>query len=314
MKKIFRIGERSSPLSLIQAELVRTALLRQNPELEKEYEIELIPIRTSGDWSPEKAEQLLGEVGENKGVFTKEIDEALMSGRIDAAVHSMKDVSTIIPDYMEIAAMMERADPRDAFLSLKAQQLMDLPEGATVGTSSVRRKAQLLAQRPDLKITPLRGNIETRLQKLANGMADATILAVAGLQRMGLDHRITRIMDTETMLPSPGQGAIGIIIKRNHAIAHDLISPIDHEPTSLCVAAERSMLSVLDGSCSTPIAALGRMASDKIIVLEGMVVRPDGTGMLKLQNSGPAQDAEKIGMDLGNEFKSKLPSDFFKCA
>ena len=314
MKKNFRLGTRGSPLALIQAETVLAALHKAHPELKQEYDIELVPIRTGGDWRPEMGEQGLFSKGGYKDLFTKEIEEVLLAGQIDAAVHSMKDVATASSEQTSIAAMLERADPRDAFMSNKAKHIRDLPTGATIGTSSPRRQAQILAMRPDIKVVPLRGNVETRLKKLDEGMVDATILAVAGLQRLSLINKAAAVLDFETMLPAAAQGAIGIAIRRGDKLAESLVSPLNHTPTSLCVQAERAFLAMLDGSCQTPIGALARLASDQLLVLEGLVVRPDGSGLLRLQQSGNTNEAEAIGTALGQEFKRRLPDNFFAAA
>lgn len=313
MKKIFRLGTRGSPLALIQAESVRAALLREHPGLQNEYDIELVPIRTTGDWRPEMAERTLAEMGVNKGLFTKEIDEALLSGYIDAAVHSMKDMATVLPEPIELVALLERADPRDAFIAHDGRAFADLPLGATVGTASLRRRSQVLAARPDLKIVPLRGNVETRLQKLADGVADATILAMAGLQRLALSQKVARPMETDLMLPAAAQGAIGVVALRSSHQAHLFIEPLNHKPTSICVSAERALLKLLDGSCRTPIAGLARLAADDVLVLDGLAARPDGTDLVRLQLSGPADQAEALGTELGQKIKSRLPANFF-CA
>ena len=311
MKKNIRIGTRGSPLALLQSEIARAALLKSHPDIQETCDIELVPLRTGGDWRPDMAERSLGDMGANKGLFTKEIDEALMSGVIDVAVHSVKDMPTVLPDSLVLSAVLERGDPRDAFITRDGRTLADMPAGATIGSSSLRRGAQIMAQRPDLKIVPLRGNVETRLKKLDNGIADATILAVAGIQRLGLNLTNMKILEADTMLPSVGQGALGLVTRRgNDAIEH-LIASLDHYRTNRCVTAERAFLRILDGSCRTPIAGLARLASDQIIVLEGLVARPDGSGLLRLQQSGKIGDAEAVGVTLGEEFKRRLPSDFF---
>lgn len=310
MNKITRLGTRGSPLALLQAEEVRKKLLASYPELATDG-IDIVPIRTSGDWKPEQKDQSFIDLGGNKGLFTKEIEEALLSNRIDLAVHSMKDVANVLPDRLEIAAFLERIDPRDAFISTKAKTLADLPKGAVVGTCSLRRQAQILAHRPDLKIVALRGNVDTRIKKLESGVADATILAVAGLTRLGMDHRISSILDTDIMLPSVAQGAIGIEIRRDDERMKKLLAPLNHKKTSQCVTAERTVMKILDGSCKTPLAAYAQFISDGEIKLEALAAKPDGTSIVRLSQTGTADKAENLGVELGQKLKSQLPPDFF---
>lgn len=311
MKKIIRLGTRGSPLALLQAEEARKKLLANYPELATEADIEIITIRTSGDWRPEQKDQSFIDLGGNKGLFTKEIEEALLTKYIDLAVHSMKDVANILPDRLEIAAFLERVDPRDAFIGRQVKKFGDLPKGATVGTCSLRRQAQILAQRPDLKIISLRGNVETRLKKLESGTADATILAVAGLTRLGLEKRISSILETDIMLPSVAQGAIGIEIRRDDEAIKKLLTPLNHTKTSQCVTAERVVMQILDGSCKTPLAAYAQFINDNEIMLQALAAKADGTSVVKLNQKGPANKAENLGKELGQKLKSQLPSDFF---
>lgn len=311
MKKILRLGTRDSPLALIQAEEVRRKLLEAHPGLETQTAVEIVPIRTTGDWKPGQHEKNFVDPGGYKGVFTKEIEEALQSGHVDMATHSMKDMASRLPDGLEIAALLERADPRDAFIGRMVRTLDELSSGATVGTSSLRRQAQILARRPDLRVVPLRGNVDTRLRKLSEGAADATLLAVAGLARLGAADRISSIMDTDVMLPAAAQGAIGIEIRRGDEELRRLLAPLNVPATSVCVGAERALLYVLDGSCQTPIAALARLTGREEITLEGLVAKPDGTAIVRLSQSGPVRDFEALGMELGQKLKGRLPADFF---
>lgn len=311
MKKILRIGTRTSPLALIQAQITRDALFLGNPEMENFCKIEIVPMSTSGDWIPGSRDQSFLEIGGNKGLFTKELEEALYKGTIDFAVHSMKDVSIFVPEGLEFAAVLERANPRDAFLSPIAPVLEDLPEGARVGTSSLRRMAQTLAKRPDLKVVPLRGNVDTRLRKLAEGEAEATILAVAGLQRLGVMDRAASIMDTNTMLPAAAQGALGVEIRSNDDDARKLLAPINSAQTLACVTAERALLKVLDGSCRTPIAALAQFTKEGRIELEALTAKRDGSEIVRMKKEGAAENSEMIGKELGEEIKNRLSADFF---
>jgi hydroxymethylbilane synthase len=315
MKKILRLGTRGSPLAIIQAEDVRKKIFSAHPQLQTEAEIELVPIRTSGDWKAGQKEISFAEAGtQGKDLFTKEIEDALLANFIDMAVHSMKDVATLLPQDTEIAALLERADPRDAFIGRSVRTLDALSKGAVVGTASIRRQAQILARRPDLKIVPLRGNVNTRLQKLANGDVDATILAVAGLTRLGVANRISSILDTDVMLPSAAQGTIAVQIRRSDAEARRLLTPLHTLPTALCVTAERTFLQVLEGSCHTPIAALAQIQKDGTLRLEGLVAKPDGSAIFRDHTSGSAEKAVELGKELGENIKGRLPSGFFAAA
>ncbi|HUY68401.1 MAG TPA: hydroxymethylbilane synthase, partial [Alphaproteobacteria bacterium] len=285
-----------------------------HPGLQHDTEIELTPIRTAGDWKPEHKERSFALLGGNRDLFTKEIEDALLTGYIDIAVHSMKDVATVLDPRIAIAALLERADPRDAFIGHSARALETLPEGATVGSASLRRQAQILVKRPDLRVVPLRGNVDTRLGKLAKGQVDATILAVAGLARLGAFNRISSILDVATMLPSACQGVIGVEARRDDEQAQKLLAPLGHAATSACVAAERAFVKALEGSCNTPIAALAQIGKDGMLRLEGLAARPDGSEIVRQDNSGPPAEAAQLGATLGEDLKSRLPPDFFAAA
>jgi hydroxymethylbilane synthase len=252
--------------------------------------IEICPIKTSGDRIQDRP---LAEAG-GKGLFTKEIEEALLAGEIELAVHSMKDLETRLPAGLAIRAVLAREDARDAFISLKFRSLTELPAGAKVGTSSLRRQAQVRRLRPDLEIVDFRGNVETRLEKLERGLADATFLAVAGLKRLGKAARITRIMEIGEMLPAVAQGAIGIEIRADDEAAARLVEPLDHAPTALCVASERAFLARLDGSCRTPVA--GHASLDAAgLTLRGELLSPDGRRSFSSRKSGPRDEGARIG-------------------
>ncbi len=304
MKKTLRLGTRVSPLALAQARLVRAALLKNNPGLVDE--VDIVTIRTSGDWSPANPDQALRDLGGNKGFFTKEIEEALLADTIDIAAHSMKDMATRIPDGLACVAVLERGDPRDAFLSPRAASLDLLPSGSRVGTASARRQAQILARRPDLRVTPLRGNVETRLQKLARGDVDATILALVGLQRLGREDAATSIMAIEYMLPAAAQGAIGIEIRAEDDVTRRFVEPLNHAPTMLCVTAERALMAVLDGSCRTPIGAYATLDLNGLLTLEGFVAQTDGSCAARGTWEGAASQARVIGESLGLDLKQKF--------
>jgi hydroxymethylbilane synthase len=311
MKKILRLGTRGSPLALIQAETVRRRLLAAHVDMADETDVEIVPIRTSGDWRPEDKNVTFLEAGGDKGLFVKEIEEALLAGVIDMAVHSVKDLPSRLPERLEIAAMLERDDPRDAFLSGLAPTLDELPKGAVVGTSSLRRQAQILKHRPDLRVVPLRGNVDTRLKKLDGSEADATVLALAGLQRLDAEDRVSSILDTDIMLPAAGQGALGIEIRRSDEDIRRLLAPIHHAPTAICVSAERAFVLVLDGSCHTPIAALAQMQDKDHILLDALVAKPDGSLVIRMTRDGSVKEAEAIGYALGEQMKLRIPPDFF---
>jgi len=294
------IGTRGSPLALAQAEAVRAALGRIGRPAS------VAPIRTTGDRITDRP---LAEAG-GKGLFTKEIDEALVSDRIDLAVHSAKDLPTALPQGIVIAACLERADVRDAFLSPRASHIKDLPRGAVIGTASLRRAALALRLRPDLKIVSMRGNVETRLKKLAGGEADATLLALAGLERLGLAGRAAGILGTEEWLPAPGQGTIAVTARAGDMAVLDALKQIDDRATSLALASERAFLAVLDGSCRTPIGGLAEIDGDRLR-FRGIIVRPDGSEAHEVERRGRTRDAEALGADAGQELARLGGPDFF---
>jgi hydroxymethylbilane synthase len=301
---ILRLGTRGSPLALTQARMVREALAAAHsfdPE-----RIEIQAIRTSGDRIQDRP---LAEAG-GKGLFTKEIEEALAAGAIDLAVHSSKDMPTVLPPGLVLTAFMEREDPRDAFISRKAKSIAELPRGASVGTASLRRQAMMKRKRPDLNIVPLRGNVETRLRRLDEGVADATLLALAGLKRLGLADATTAILDVEEFLPAVGQGAIGIESRESDARTRELLSAINHADTASALACERAFLAVLDGSCRTPIGGHATVAGGRMR-FRGMVVKPDGSEAFEAAREGDVRDAEKLGVDAGAELKRRAGPDFF---
>lgn len=303
MNEPIRIGTRGSLLALAQATQTRDRLATTHPRLAAPGAIEIVTIKTTGDRIQDRT---LSEAG-GKGLFTKEIEEALADGRIDLAVHSMKDMPTWLPDGMEIACLLPREDPRDVFLSPRAAGLDELPEGAVVGTASLRRQAQVLAHRPDLRVIPFRGNVQTRLRKLAEGEADATLLALAGLKRLGMEERITCVIEPDVMLPAVAQGTIGIEIRTRDAAMRDLLAPLNCDGTTARTAAERALLAVLDGSCRTPIAALATLGPDGTLHLDGLVASPDGRQVLRASRTGPAAEAARLGADAGEELKSRMP-------
>jgi hydroxymethylbilane synthase len=293
---LLRIGTRGSPLALVQARAVAAhlnAVLGVNQD-----RIEIKTIRTSGDIIQDRP---LAEDG-GKGLFTKEIEEALLDGRIDLAVHSAKDMPTLLPAGLMLAACLEREDPRDVFISHKAPSLADLPQGASLGTTSPRRQAIAKRMRPDLRIVPMRGNVETRLRKLADGECDATILALAGLRRLGLEGHATKIMHVHEFTPAAGQGAIGIETRADDTRTRDFVARVDHADTSTALACERAFLAVLDGSCKTPIGAYADISGDTIH-FSGLLAHPDGKPSADFRARGPRADAVKIGTEAGHAVK-----------
>jgi hydroxymethylbilane synthase len=299
-----RIGTRGSPLALAQAHQVAARLAAAH-DLAPEH-CEIVIIKTTGDRVTDRP---LIEAG-GKGLFTKELEEALFAGEIDLAVHSMKDMPALLPDGLIIAAILEREDPRDAFVSLKYASLSAMPAGAVVGTSSPRRQAQVLRTRPDLRIVGFRGNVQTRLRKLEEGVADATFLACAGLNRLGLAQHITAAMQTDVMLPAVAQGAIGIEINLNDADTARLLAPLNDVPTALCVAAERAYLARLEGSCRTPIAGLAEL-SDGQLRLRAEILTPDGAHVAVAEGVAEAEDAVRLGEQVAAEVLGRAGPDFF---
>jgi len=295
-----RIGTRGSPMALRQTALVRDRLLAAHPELAAPGAVEIVTIRTTGDRVQDRR---LTEIG-GKGLFTKEIEEALFARRIDLAVHSLKDVATWLPEGLEIACVLPRDDPRDVLLSAKAASLATLPRGARIGTASLRRQAQLLRRRPDLTVGTIRGNVDTRIRKMAAGEVDALVLALCGLERLGQAHLATEILPREVMLPAVGQGALVVECRSGKDELQRLLDPLHDPASAACVAAERAMLAGLDGSCRTPIAGLAELEGDHV-TLEGLVLKPDGSAEIRAHGVGAIGDAAAVGTELGNELKRR---------
>ena len=304
---LIRLGSRGSPLALAQAEEVRRRLAAAHPDLAAPGAVAITVIRTTGDRVRDRP---LADIG-GKGLFTKEIEQALADGHIDAAVHSMKDVPTWLPEEFEIAAILPREDPRDAFFSEKAQDLKALPSGAVVGTASLRRQAQVLALRADLKVTMLRGNVETRLRKLRDGEVDATLLAVAGLNRLEMAREATALLSPEEMLPAAGQGAIGLEMRRHDRQTKAWLEALDDSKSHGQVVAERACLAVLDGSCRTPIGVLAETDDEAGLRLRALVASPDGEKLFRTEHRGASADALSLGQEAGQELRSRAGKDFF---
>ncbi len=301
---ILCIGSRGSPLALAQAREVKSRLVAA-AGLDA-ARIEIRPIRTTGDVIQDRP---LAEAG-GKGLFTKEIEDALISGAVDLAVHSAKDMPTVLPAGLILAGFLPREDARDAFICRKAKTLRELPPGAVVGTASLRRQAMVKRLRPDLTVVTLRGNVETRLRKLDAGAVDATILALAGLKRLGLLSAATAILEAAEFLPAVGQGAIGIETRADDAATRALVATIDDPDTATALAAERAFLAVLDGSCRTPIGGHATL-SGGVVRFRGIVVTPDGSEAFEVAREGRRADAAALGADAGRELRDRAGADFF---
>ena len=302
-RRTFLVGTRGSPLALWQATHVRDRLIVAW-DLDG-AEVGLRSITTSGDRLNDRALRDFG----GKGLFTKEIDEALLNGGIDFAVHSMKDLPTQLPHGIITGAVLERGDVRDAYISSKADSITSLPEGAVVGTSSLRRQAQVRRIRPDLEVVDLRGNVETRLAKLDRGLVDATLLSFAGLKRLGLAHHATSIMPTEEMLPAVAQGAIGVVCRVDDTETRRLLQALDDHFSAAAVACERAFLAELDGSCRTPIAGLAEITAG-VLGIRGLVIKPDGTECHEVTLSAEVADALSLGRSAGKDLLGRAGSHF----
>ena len=304
-----RVGTRGSPLALIQTRLFIDLLRPLCAGGLEEH-----PIRTTGDAVQHRR---LAEIG-GKGLFAKEIHEALTDRRIDFAVHSLKDLETMLPPGIMLGCTLKREDPRDALILGAADAPVDpadpfacLPAGALVGTASVRRQAQLLHLRPDLRIATLRGNVQTRLDKLAAGVCAASLLAYAGLKRLGLAERAGVVLDPDVMVPAAGQGTIGVTVREADTELRQLLAAIDDPEARAVSAAERALLWRLDGSCRTPIGGHARLRADDALHVTGLVARADGSFLLKRSLSGPIDDADRMGRELGASLRTDSPSDLF---
>ena len=301
---LLRIGTRGSPLALAQAEQVRARLVAAHGLASAA--IDVCVIRTSGDAIQDRP---LAEVG-GKGLFTKEIEQALFENKVDLAVHSAKDMETVLPPGLVVTAFLEREDVRDAFISRRATSLSDLPRGAIVGTASLRRQAIVRRLRPDLQVVSLRGNVETRLRKLDAGEVDATLLALAGLKRLGLTEAASSVFSVDEFLPAVGQGAIAIETRAGDARTRTLVAAINDADTMAALTAERAFLAALDGSCKTPIAGHAKIAGGAL-ALRGLIVKPDGSAAHETSRSGLVGDAAALGQDAGAELKQRGGPGFF---
>lgn len=307
-KPKLRIGTRGSPLALAQAHEVRDRLAAAHPELAEPGAVAIEIITTTGDAVLDRP---LSEIG-GKGLFTKELDDAMLREQIDIAVHSMKDVATALPQGIVLPCMLEREDPRDAFMCLNHKSLAELPAGAVVGTASLRRGALILNRFPHLKVINFRGNVQSRLRKLSEGVVDATMLAIAGLNRLGMSEHAAAVLPTEQMLPAVAQGAIGVTMREGDEACAAWLAPLNHGPTATRVSCERAFLAELDGSCRTPIAGLAELSADGTeLSFRGQIVRPDGSELYEATRHGPAADAVALGRDAGQELLAKAGPGFF---
>ena len=289
-----KLGTRKSPLALAQAQQVKDMLLAAWPDIT----VEVVHIVTSGD---KFLSQNLADIG-GKGLFTKEIEDGLLDGTLDIAVHSMKDMPTKLPDGLVIGAMLKREDPRDVLIGTGLTGIDDLPQEAVFGTSSLRRASQVKIRRPDVKIVPFRGNVGSRLSKIERGEVQATMLAKAGLNRLGIKEIDGVVLDVEEFLPAIAQGAIGIECRKSDTKIRELLTPLAHKETEIAVTCERAFLRVLDGSCRTPISGYGLIENDKIF-MRGLIAEPDGSSFRRGELRGDVADAEAIGVELGKMLK-----------
>ncbi|MCP4317764.1 MAG: hydroxymethylbilane synthase [Hyphomicrobiales bacterium] len=303
--KPFRIGTRGSPLALAQAEETRDRLMAAHG-LSKDI-FEIVVISTKGDRITDRP---LSEIG-GKGLFTEEIEAQISDGRLDIAVHSSKDMPTVLPEGLCLSAFLPREDCRDVFIGGAAGSIAELPQGAVVGTSSLRRGALVRRMRPDLQVVSLRGNVQTRMRKLEEGVVDGILLALAGLRRLGLESHASDIMDPKTFLPALGQGAICIESREGDAVTDAMLAPIDDHATRTALTCERAFLAALDGSCRTPIAGLAVVGGDGVS-FSGMVLSPDGSASFEVSRQGEENEAGQIGRAAGEEIRAEAGPGFFE--
>jgi len=301
-----RIGTRGSPLALAQAYETRKRLMEAFPELQEEGAIELCVMKTQGDMILDKA---LSEIG-GKGLFTKELDVALLGNEVDICVHSMKDVPTWLPEKTVLPCNLPREDTRDAFISPNAGSIAELKDGSVVGSASLRRQAQLLAKNPTLKVVNFRGNVQTRLRKLDEGIVDATLLAIAGLRRMDMADVATCVLEMDEMLPAVAQGAIGIQCREDDERSLKYLAALNHMDTHIAVNCERAFLDALDGNCKTPIAGQAWIKDDKLF-FKGLIAKPDGSELLECTREGSIADAVEMGKDAGKELLTRAGPAFY---
>jgi len=304
-----RIGTRGSPLALAQAYETRKRLIASFPELEEEGAIEICVMKTQGDMILDKSLMELG----GKGLFTKELDTALLNDEVDICVHSMKDVPTWLPEGTILPCTLPREDTNDAFIYKDGtvKSIAELPDNSVIGTASLRRQAQLMARNKTFKCVNFRGNVQTRLRKLDDGVVDATLLAIAGLKRMGMDGCATAVLEWDEMLPAVAQGAIGIQCRSDDAKSLKYIEALNHEETLICVNCERAFLEALDGNCKTPIAGQAKIVDGKL-AFRGLIAMPDGSFKYEIEKEGSVEDGVKIGRSAGEELKAQAGDKFFE--
>lgn len=305
MQTVLKIGTRASQLAMAQAYEARTRLMKAHDLPESAFEI--VPITTTGDRIQNRP---LSEAG-GKGLFTKELEEALYDQRIDIAVHSSKDMPTVLPKGLELSTFLPREDARDAFIGKTAKSIVDLPKGAKLGSSSLRRQALIRRIRPDLDVVLFRGNVQTRLRKLDEGVAEGTILALAGLRRLGMEHIASDVMGLDVFPPAPGQGAISIENRIGDDVVAQMLRPIHHVETGQALACERAFLASLDGSCRTPIAGYATVADGRLN-FKGLIITPDGTLWHEIAAEGEAGNAAVIGRQAGADIRAKAGPQFFE--
>ncbi len=301
-----RIGTRGSRLALIQTNQVRQALEAAHPGLQ----VDIVVIKASGDWNPKQGEVRLSEQQGGKGMFIKDIEQAILDNEVDIGVHSLKDVPTFMPAGTALKHFLKRADPRDVFISHKAKSLDQLPAGSVIGTASVRRQSIILHRRPDLKVVTFRGNIDTRLEKLKDGQVDAIILAAAGLQRAGLESVVSSYLEPETMLPAVGQGIVAIESRADDTRIHKVLDAVNDTESCQQATAERALLTVLDGSCGTPIGSFANRTPEGTMRLRGLFAKPDGTEVYQADEIAVVEtvdDALALGQRVGRSLKSMIP-------
>jgi hydroxymethylbilane synthase len=304
-----RLGTRGSPLALVQANIVAEQLRIAHPVLAEPGALEIVIVHTTGDSTQKQNVSLVDRGG--KGLFIKEIEDALIDGHIDVAVHSAKDMPTELPPGMMIGCVLPRADPRDAFFSRDGSTLDSLPAGSVVGTSAPRRQALVLAARPDLLVTVFRGNVDTRLRKLEEGVVDATLLAVSGLVRLGQEHRIQTYLDPAVMVPAAGQGTLALEIRADDTTVKALLAPLHCATSGLMLAAERLVVAALEGSCNSPIAAWARVENGEFII-DALAARLDGSAVVRRRLAGQPAEALALARQAGAQLKAELPPGFFE--
>ncbi|KQZ30935.1 porphobilinogen deaminase [Mesorhizobium sp. Root552] len=305
MQTVLKIGTRASQLAMAQAHEARARLMKAHDL--PESALEIVPITTTGDRIQNRP---LSEAG-GKGLFTKELEEALYDQRIDIAVHSSKDMPTVLPKGLELSTFLPREDARDAFIGKTAKSIVDLPKGAKLGSSSLRRQALIRRIRPDLDVVLFRGNVQTRLRKLDEGVAEGTILALAGLRRLGMEHIASDVMGLDVFPPAPGQGAISIENRIGDDVVAQMLRPIHHVETGQALACERAFLASLDGSCRTPIAGYATVADGRLN-FKGLIITPDGTLWHEIAAEGEAGNAAVIGRQAGADIRAMAGPQFFE--